>query len=91
MGVKKIVKKAAKEARETAKQAFHDPFVHTMTKAYFDEYDQFILLFFSDFLGIPNPLSYHSIELFALLGEELDGWTRRMEDRKAKVDACWCC
>ncbi len=45
--------------------------------------DNFMIVIFSDFLGIPNPLSYYTIELIPYFGNELPGWEKRMSDRKS--------
>ncbi len=47
------------------------------------EKDNFMIVIFSDFLGIPNPLSYYTIELIPYFGNELPGWELRMSDRKS--------
>ncbi len=45
--------------------------------------DNFMIVIFSDFLGIPNPLSYYTIELIPYFGNDLPGWEMRMSDRKS--------
>ena len=45
--------------------------------------DNFMIIIFSDFLGIPNPLSYYTIELIPYFGNDLEGWENRMGDRKS--------
>ncbi len=45
--------------------------------------DNFLIVIFSDFLGIPNPLSYYTIELIPYFGNDLKGWEMRMSDRKS--------
>jgi hypothetical protein len=45
--------------------------------------DNFMIVIFSDFLGIPNPLSYYTIELIPYFGNDLEGWEKRMSDRKS--------
>jgi hypothetical protein len=45
--------------------------------------DNFMIVIFSDFLGIPNPLSYYTIELLPYFGDKLPGWEMRMSDRKS--------
>lgn len=48
-----------------------------------DEMDNFILLCFSDNLGIPLPISYYTLELLPYLEEDLERWSVRMMDRKS--------
>ena len=48
-----------------------------------DEMDNFILLCFADTLGLPLPTSYFAFELLPYIAEDLEGWQRRMMDRKS--------
>ena len=43
--------------------------------------DQFILLCFSDLLGIDMPTTYYALELLPYLGDDLEGWLKRMETK----------
>ncbi len=45
--------------------------------------DNFMIVIFSDFLGIPNPLSYYTIELLPYFADKLPGWEMRMSDKKS--------
>jgi len=56
-----------------------------LRKEAFDNNDNFIILLFGDLLGIPNPVSYYTLELLPYLAEELEGWERRMQNRKSIV------
>ena len=51
-------------------------------KEAFDENDNLMLLLFSDFLGIPNPISYYMLELLPYMADELVPWERRIQNRK---------
>jgi len=48
-----------------------------------DELDNFLLLCFSDLLGIPNPISYYTLEVLPYVAEELDDWELRILGRKS--------
>lgn len=54
-------------------------------KEAFDINDNLMLLLFGDFLGIPNPISYYTLELLPYMAEELVPWERRMQNRKTIV------
>jgi hypothetical protein len=54
-------------------------------KEAFDINDNLMLLLFGDFLGIPNPISYYTLELLPYVAEELVPWERRMQNRKTIV------
>lgn len=45
--------------------------------------DQFLLLCFSDLLGIDMPTTYYSLELLPYLSEDLEGWIKRMDSKKS--------
>lgn len=70
--------------------------VAVLRKEAFEENDIFLLLCFADLIGIPVPTSYYSLELLPYLAEELEGWEKRILERKSvlaekfgKHD--WCC
>ncbi|MBA1336677.1 MAG: hypothetical protein HPY66_3112 [Firmicutes bacterium] len=56
--------------------------IRVIKKDAFDANDYFILLCFSDFLGIPSPASYYTLELLPYMAKELEGWEIRMDDKK---------
>lgn len=45
--------------------------------------DQFLLLCFSDLLGIDMPTTYYSLELLPYLGDDLEDWMKRMDNKKS--------
>jgi len=74
---------------EQSFRVFHGP---RMQRAIGLEEDMFMLLCFSDLLGIPNPVSYYSLELLAVFHpKDLEAWIERMGRRKSLIDTCWCC
>ncbi len=42
--------------------------------------DIFMLLCFSELIGIPNPVSYYTIELIPLVAHRLPSWEKRLRD-----------
>lgn len=48
-----------------------------------DTMDQFMLLCFSDLLGVDLPTTYYALELLPYLGEDLVKWKIRMSDKKS--------
>lgn len=54
-----------------------------------NEMDNFILLCFGDQLGIPLPTSYYALEILPYIAEDLEGWTKRMMDRKSVWGERW--
>ena len=45
--------------------------------------DQFMLLCFSDLLGIDMPTTYYALELLPYLGDELEDWLKRMDGKQS--------
>ncbi|MDK2784956.1 MAG: hypothetical protein PWQ41_361 [Bacillota bacterium] len=87
---------------ETVRGVFQGSFdfgeraVAVLRKEAFEENDTFLLLCFADLIGIPVPTSYYSIELLPYLAEELEGWEKRILERRSVVAEKfgkhdWCC
>lgn len=75
---------------------FSERAVAVLRKEAFEENDAFLLLCFADLIGIPVPTSYYSIELLPYLAEELEGWEKRILERKSVIAEKfgkhdWCC
>jgi len=56
-----------------------------------DEDDLFILLLYSDMLGIPNPAFYYTLELYPYILEKFHEWHLRMGMEKSPFDGIRCC
>ncbi|QQK79410.1 hypothetical protein HUG20_05565 [Salicibibacter cibi] len=56
-----------------------------------DENDIFYLLSFSEMLGLPNPVSYYTLELYPEMIEEFHDWHLRMGMEKSPLDGIRCC
>ncbi len=55
-----------------------DNSINVLKKDAIDYNDYFTLLCFSDFLGIPSPVSYYTLEMLPYMTKELEGWQKRM-------------
>lgn len=49
--------------------------------------DQFLLLCYSDLLGIELPTTYYALELLPYLEEDLDDWVKRMGNKQSVWEA----
>nr|WP_026701330.1 cory-CC-star protein [Salibacterium aidingense] len=56
-----------------------------------DEDDLFLLLCFSELLGIPNPVSYYTLELYPEMIERFHDWHLRMGMEKSPLTGIRCC
>jgi len=65
--------------------AFNMHASNVIRKEAFDLNDSFFLLLVGDFLGLPNPFSYHALELLPYLADELESWERRILARKSII------
>ncbi|UCZ53830.1 hypothetical protein LGQ02_03325 [Bacillus shivajii] len=56
-----------------------------------DEDDLFMLLLYSDMLGIPNPAFFYTLELYPHMLERFHEWHLRMGMDKSPVSGFRCC
>jgi len=56
-----------------------------------DEDDLFMLLVFSEMMGIPNPASFYTLELQPVLMERFHDWHVRMGMERSPLDGFRCC
>jgi len=71
---------------------FYDaPHRGALARAKREEDDLFMLLVFSEMMGVPNPASYHTLELLPLLYEEFHEWHVRMGMERSPLDHIRCC
>jgi hypothetical protein len=71
---------------------FYDaPHRGALARARREEDDLFMLLVFSEMMGVPNPASYHTLELLPLLYEEFHEWHLRMGMERSPLDHIRCC
>ena len=63
----------------------------TIARARRDEDDLFMLLVFSEMMGVPNPASYYTMELQPLMLERFHDWHRRMGMERSPLEHFRCC
>ena len=56
-----------------------------------DEEDLFLLLCFSDLLGLPNPMSYYTLELLPAMMERFHEWHLRQGMERSPLEDFRCC
>jgi hypothetical protein len=56
-----------------------------------DQDDLFMLLVFSEMMGIPNPSSYYTLELLPLVYEHFHEWHVRMGMDHSPLEGFRCC
>ncbi|WP_223426082.1 cory-CC-star protein [Alcanivorax limicola] len=70
---------------------YNAPYRAAIARARRDEEDLFMLLVFSETLGVPNPASWYTLELQPLLLERFHDWHRRMGMEHSPLDNMRCC
>ncbi len=56
-----------------------------------EEDDLFMLLVFSELMGIPSPAGYYTLELLPILYEDFHAWHLRMGMEHSPLDHIQCC
>ncbi|WP_156906440.1 cory-CC-star protein [Halomonas halocynthiae] len=79
------------QASYFAEEAYSAPYRGAIARARRDEDDLFMLLVFSELMGVPNPVSYYTLELQPLLMERFHDWHCRMGMEHSPLDDFRCC
>ena len=82
---------ALRRIRHLFREFYEAPYRKTLARARRDEDDLFMLLVFSEQMGIPNPASYYTLELLPILYERFHDWHLRMGLEKSPLDNIRCC
>jgi len=80
--------KAAREIYEGVYIALYRSAIH---REYLRQRDLFFLLGFSDLLGVPNPISFYTLELYPELIEQFHEWHLRMGMEQPPEGGFRCC
>lgn len=67
------------------------PFRQTYARAGRDEEDLFMLLVLSETLGLPNPVSFYTLELLPVVYDRFHDWHKRMGMERSPLDHIHCC
>jgi hypothetical protein len=78
-------------AREIYEGIYFAPYRSQIQREYLRERDLFLLVGFSDLLGVPNPVAFHTLELYPELIEQFHEWHIRMGLPQAPEGGFRCC
>jgi hypothetical protein len=78
-------------AKDIYEGIFFAPYGRAVQREYLHQRDAFLLLSFSDMLGIPNPVQFYTLELYPELLEEFHQWHLRMGMEHAPEGGWRCC
>lgn len=67
------------------------PYRRTFARAARDEEDLFMMMVFSEALGVPNPSAYYTAELMPVMYERFHDWHTRMGMEHSPLDSVSCC
>jgi hypothetical protein len=67
------------------------PYRGAVARARRDQDDMFMLLVFSELMGVPNPAAYFTLELQPILLERFHDWHTRMGMEHSPLDDMKCC
>ncbi len=76
---------------ELLREFYSAPFRGAVARAKRQEDDLFMLLVFSEMVGVPNPASYYTLELQPLLYEDFHEWHKRMGMDHSPLEWFSCC
>lgn len=79
------------QARFVAEEFYSARYRGAIARARRDEDDLFMLLVFSEMMGVPNPAAYYTLELQPLLLERFHEWHKRMGMERSPLDHFRCC
>lgn len=72
-------------------QYYNAPYRAAIARAKREEDDLFMLLVFSEMMGIPNPATWCTLELQPLLMDRFHEWHTRMGMERSPLDHFRCC
>ena len=84
-------KKKLGEWAYLASEIYHAPYRGAIARAKRDQDDLFMLLIFSEMMGVPNPATYYTLELQPVLLERFHEWHTRMGMEHSPLDDFKCC
>lgn len=74
-----------------AEEFYNAPYRAAIARARREQDDLFMLLVFSEMMGVPNPVGYYTLELQPILLERFHDWHRRMGMEHSPLDHIKCC
>ncbi len=73
------------------REFYSAPYRGAVARAKRQEDDLFMLLVFSEMVGVPNPASYYTLELQPLLYQDFHEWHKRMGMDHSPLEWLSCC
>lgn len=86
-----VVRSRLSAAREIYEGVYIAPYRSLVQREYLHQRDLFLLMSFSDLLGIPNPVQFYTLELYPELLEQFHEWHLRLGMPQAPEGGFRCC
>ena len=74
-----------------ASEFYNAPYRGTVARAQREQDDLFMLLIFSEMMGVPNPATYYTLELQPIMLDRFHEWHTRMGMEHSPLDDIRCC
>ena len=85
------VKKRLRDLEYLASEAYNAPYRGMVARAKREQDDLFMLMVFSEMMGVPNPATYYTLELQPILLDRFHEWHTRMGMEHSPLDEFRCC
>jgi hypothetical protein len=85
------IRKRLRHAGALVREFYIAPHRGVVARAKRDEDDLFMLLIFSEMMGVPNPASFYTLELQPLMMERFHEWHTRMGMERSPLEGFRCC
>lgn len=90
-GIWSRLKHWCEQAHTLGTQYYNAPYRAAIARAKREEDDLFMLLVFSEMMGVPNPASWYTLELQPILLQRFHDWHLRMGMERSPLDHFRCC
>lgn len=87
----KEIRRRVRAAREIYEGIYFAPYRSLIHREYLEQRDVFLLLAFSDLLGVPNPVAFYTLELYPQLIQQFHEWHLRLGLPHAPEGGFRCC
>lgn len=85
------VRRRLRAARDIYEAVYFAPYRSAIHRDHLKQHDLFLLMGFSDLLGVPNPVAFYTLELYPELIGQFHEWHQRMGMEHAPEGGFRCC
>ncbi len=86
-----ILRSRLKDLRDIYEGIYIAPYRSAIHREHLQQRDLFLLMSFADLLGVPNPVTFYTLELYPELIDEFHQWHQRMGRSRAPDGGFRCC